>query len=481
MTNRTWACACCIALLLPLARETRAQLIPAPVKTRPIADGDQLGFLPSANFGMAGVSMALADTMLDPFTNPARAARVQRSYFFGSPSFYSVSGNTGGGRTLPLGIVGRQGALFGGLALAIQDVSPARDQFQDQVFLPSSSSFFTPTSTPSLESHTNQYAFAMLGRDVSQAKLSFAASAFWSRLTAMDGVDLLYPGSQSIRQSGDALDMRVGMLKEWGTARSLEAVVLHNSYGMTHDVSYEEFFWDPVTRTQKTQPRVEHNLDRASTTGLQLKFENVLADSGWRIGTLLSGNRATHPIGPSYGIIGVVGDRSHSSSLNVGAGVAKAHGPITLGVDAIYEPIWTSAATTDGSDSYRFSNTLLRTGISREFKLMSPGSSLRLQAGMQFRSVHYTVDQIGASQTSQRSSESWNEWMHSWGASVRMPDVDLHFQWRVKSGMGRPGFDQPVFNPVLDASFAPFPGQGPMILSPVRVTTLQFSVSVPMH
>ena len=51
-----------------------AQLI--QIKTLPIADGDQWRFFPSANQGLGGVSIALRDSLLDPFDNPAKGARL---------------------------------------------------------------------------------------------------------------------------------------------------------------------------------------------------------------------------------------------------------------------------------------------------------------------------------------------------------------------------------------------------------------------
>src|SRR3712207_9208274 len=73
---RSWlgagATAACVALLSSLPGSTAAaQLI--SIKTVPVAEGDQFGFFPSANLGMAGLSIALNDTLLDPFGNPARS------------------------------------------------------------------------------------------------------------------------------------------------------------------------------------------------------------------------------------------------------------------------------------------------------------------------------------------------------------------------------------------------------------------------
>src|SRR5882672_5831317 len=124
---RVKLCAAAVAfaasLLCARPAELSAQLI--QIKTLPIAEGDQWRFFPSANLGLGGLSIALGDSLLDPFENPAKGARLSdrtRGVFFGSPTFYSVSKNAGGGRTLPLGGIVRSGSTFGGLALAVQEI-----------------------------------------------------------------------------------------------------------------------------------------------------------------------------------------------------------------------------------------------------------------------------------------------------------------------------------------------------------------------
>src|ERR1043165_7835191 len=58
------------ALFLMTAPTLGAQLI--SIKTVPIAQGDQFDIFPSQHRGMGGVSLALADTLLYPFRNPAQ-------------------------------------------------------------------------------------------------------------------------------------------------------------------------------------------------------------------------------------------------------------------------------------------------------------------------------------------------------------------------------------------------------------------------
>src|SRR5206468_8981662 len=57
--------------------------------------------------------------------------------------------------------------------------------------------------------------FGTIGRSWAAHKLSIGASVLWTGLHALDGVDLLYSGSIRVKQSGDALDFRIGALKQW--------------------------------------------------------------------------------------------------------------------------------------------------------------------------------------------------------------------------------------------------------------------------
>src|SRR5215210_7763409 len=80
------------SMLSAPGEQLAAQII--QIKTLPIADGDQWRFFPSANFGLGGLSIALRDSLLDPFENPAKGSRLSehtKGLFFGSPSVYSVS------------------------------------------------------------------------------------------------------------------------------------------------------------------------------------------------------------------------------------------------------------------------------------------------------------------------------------------------------------------------------------------------------
>src|SRR5438093_532020 len=158
-------------LLVALAGPASAQLI--SIKTVPIAQGDQFDIFPSNNFGMGGVSIALADTLLDPFINPAKGARLGSARFFSAPTVYSISQRAGGGRTLPLAAVAGSGAWFGGLSLALQEVDASRPPPNGDVVLAAPTplaAFDTaavplplPTIPPRNDASANQYALGLVG------------------------------------------------------------------------------------------------------------------------------------------------------------------------------------------------------------------------------------------------------------------------------------------------------------------------------
>src|SRR5256885_2744540 len=109
-----------VVLAFAVAGTAPAQLI--PIRTIPIAQGDQFAIFPSHNAGMGGVAIALADSLLEPFVNPAAGVRLGGGRLFSAPTVYGISDGAGGGRTLPLALTLRRGAWFGGFALAVQQV-----------------------------------------------------------------------------------------------------------------------------------------------------------------------------------------------------------------------------------------------------------------------------------------------------------------------------------------------------------------------
>ena len=500
---------CLVVPLICLVSPASAQLI--PIKTIPIAQGDQFQIFPSNNLGMGGVSIALPDSLGDPFANPATTARLRASRFFSAPTVYSVSGNAGGGRSLPFALLARSANWYGGLALVLQQVDPSRPPQQGGIVPPPG--VLRPAGGaqipgPDLRTHGNQYAFGMIGRSWPASNLSIGASALWTGLHALDGVDLLYNGSIRVAQTGHAIDLRMGALKEWPGergARTLEAVVLHNRFAATHDVLYADQFWDPGVQQVVVQLRTDHNVDQTNTWGAQLEYQMPLATPGWRIGWVATINRATHPKLPNYDITNVAvipWDPGRSYAYNLGVGLSKVLGPATFGVDAIYEPIrsytWADAvaptATLAGDtiaaggktveNRFTFSNALFRIGVGRDIALEGSPKAVGLQLGLMVRSINYRLQQTNHVELTQRSFRTgWLEWSPTWGLTLRFPELELRYRGRVTKGAGRPGTQ---FISIVQG-FAVSNGDilavpsGPLTLIDVNTSTHQISLSLPIH
>jgi hypothetical protein len=478
-----------LGLLISMPALTAAQLI--SLKTVPIASGDQFMIFPSRNLAMGGVGIALDDPLLDPFVHPAKGGRNNGVPLFGAPTFYNISNDNGGGRTLPAGVLFNSDRWFGGAALAFQQLESGGQQW----------GFLRPDILPGPvplrdRSSNNTYAFGTLGRVLPGGKTSIAASVFGASLEAVDGVDLLYALSQNLDQSGSMLDYRVGLVTELGKDRSLELLVLHNRFDMTHDVTYIDVWWDPVLHRTQAQTRLETNLDRTNTWGLHLGYDQPLTETGWRIGGILTGNRKSHPKIPNYEIMNIPRDPGYSWAYNVGLGLSRTQGPAAFGIDFIYEPIWSETwADTDTvmttrtgrtieaggktvENDFRFSNALLRTGISRE------NEKAGFQLGLQVRSIQYWLDQYNNLEEARRKQkESWMEWTPSWGAGLKFPEFEVRYMGRVTTGTGRPGVAWT--GPRAEAAFAAsdfiVAPSGPLTLQEARVLTQQISVSIPIH
>jgi hypothetical protein len=435
--------------------------------------------------------------------------------FFGSPTAYSVSKNAGGGMTLPIGGIVRSGSTFGGLAVAIQEIDAT--QTQQQFFAPTvdvlrlDGSLVPQPTVPTNPSRQNRYAFATVGHTFERAGMSIGASALWSGLNDMDGVDLLYAGSAGIDQHGGALDVRLGFLKEWAGQRSLEAIVLHDRFGMTHDVTWLDQVWDPNVRTIKSLARTDHNVDRTNTWGLHLGYSQPLAATGWRVGAIATTNLMSHPKLPDYQITQVMvipWDPGHSAAYDLGVGISKSSGLTTFGVDAIYEPIrthtWGEApapiVTQFGTvpaggktteNHFAFSNAILRTGIGQEIPIDTVRGtikSMRLELGLSLRSIDYALKQFDhVTQAARRDRQSWVEWTPTWGFGLRFSDLELRYSGRKTTGTGRPGIinngDIIAVAPASAESGRNFLSapSGPTTLTNVAVTTHQISVSVPIR
>jgi hypothetical protein len=105
-------------MLAGIKTPLQAQLITP--KTVPIHQGEQFGIYPSLWPSMGGVSIALVDTLGDPWSNPAKATRLTSGSMQVMP--FTHHATAGGGRTLPVSILQTGGGFAGGALFSMQEV-----------------------------------------------------------------------------------------------------------------------------------------------------------------------------------------------------------------------------------------------------------------------------------------------------------------------------------------------------------------------
>ena len=292
-----------LATLRPARRSFKSRRCPSPTAT----SGDSSLGEPGNGRGLHRPSRFAARSVRNPALGSAGERRT-KGIFFGSPAAYSVSQNAGGGRRSRSGGIIRHGSTFGGLALVLQEVDSAqrhqrqllsarghrRGQPQQRGAARHAQQLPTPSrriATPSPRSAE---------RLIPASNCRSGRACCGPDCCNVDGVDLLYagkPGDQSARRrarrAARALQGMGGQPELRGDLRA------HDRFGMTHDVTWLDQFFDPNTRSTVSMPRVEHNIDRTDTWGLQLQYSRPLADSGWRIGGVVTSNSMSTPSFPT--------------------------------------------------------------------------------------------------------------------------------------------------------------------------------------
>lgn len=486
-----------IVLTLCLPNAAVAQVITP--RTVPVLIGQQFDILPSHRAGMAGVSIALDDTLIDPFVNPAKAARVKSALFSIAPFFYSASASDGGARTFPVnGIApfGASGWSAGGF-FALQQLDRANLSWNQ---------------TLSERTASNQYVMGVLAKRF--PGFTIGASGYFADLAAEEGIDLLYSGSDRIQQGGHASDVRLGLTRDWGERRhSFEALIIRSQFDMTHDVHYPAFMqWVPPNGQIPVAERQEHNRDRTGMWGAHTEYSQAIGSEGWRIGWLATANRLSHPKIPDYRIqevITVPRDPGRTWAYNLGFGLGKLQGATSFGFDVILEPMfsttWAEAlgdtVTSGGTalrrgehtvdNRMRFSNALLRFGIGHDTPIGRDSSeSFGFQFGLGVQSIRYRLKQWDRIQETARiQDEHWMEWSPTLGFTYRGRGFDAGYTFTLTCGAGTsctPCFLGCGDDVSVTAPPAPGAGGGGVIASPTdalrfeggRVTTHRFTVTM---
>jgi hypothetical protein len=299
----------------------------------------------------------------------------------------------------------------------------------------------------------NEYFSALLARQIGRG-VTLGLSAYSAKLGGLDALSQLYPGSDGVEVSGRLFDLRAGLLKEWRNHRSLELLLLHGKSNITHEAVLLTQTWDPVRRQFSNTPRLEHNDDRTRLWGLHAESTLPLDTLGSRIGLLLTANRITHPKIPNYPLVNIPRDPGVTHGFDVGIGIGRSLGGTMVGLDLVYEPIWTNTwATTDenietdngnripaGSKTienwFRFSNVKVKGGLSHEIR-SEVDSALRFvaQVGIAFASTSYSLlQQDNVALTRRDRQFGWVDWEPTIGFAVRVGSFEARYALRATCG-----------------------------------------------
>jgi len=291
------------------------------------------------------------------------------------------------------------------------------------------------------------------------------------------------------------LDLRAG-LYGGEDGDHFELLLLRRELKMRHDVRWIEWRWLQLERRTELFVREQEERDETRTWGLHAGYDTQLSNTGWRIGGIFTVNQKDHPKIPNYQIQNIPRDPGDTWGFDVGAGLSKTSGPVEVGIDVVFEPIWSDTWSTLDSavvltggrrlekgdkeveNEFFFSNVHLRLGLGREVERWG------FQLGLDASSYAYELDQLNNVTAGRRSQdESWMEWTPSVGASLRFPEVELRYAGRLTSGTGRPGVEftgarSDALEAAADFIVAP---NGPLTLQDVRVFTHQVSVRLPIR
>jgi hypothetical protein len=471
-----------IFALLTGAPPLQAQLITP--KTVPIHQGEQFGIYPSQWPSMGGVSIALEDTIGDPWGNPAKATRLTSGSLQVMP--FTHHATAGGGRTLPVSILQTGGNYAGGALFSMQEVERRNAGWN------------TPLSD---RRASNQYFSGLLARRFGGG-LSVGAGFSTADLKGVDGVSMLYDGNDRVRQSGGSMDARLGLTKDFTTGATLELVGVHNRYEMSHDVHYpQQWRWAdcvpcppggpcPIAPCSPTQvpARDEHHDDRSNISGLHAVFLTPKTAGGWRMGYLFTANRLSHPKLPDYQLPTVQSiprDPGNTNAFNFGFGAVRALGNSTFGLDVIREPMsshtWADAARdtidADGGiirqgahtvdNRFKFSNSRINVGIAHDIPGATDSATvLGFQFGVSMRAINYTLDQTNhVTKLSRSQDEGWTEWTPTFAINLRSKNMTVSYA--VSRTCATSCFSMPFFGGGDDVSVgAPSPAADPSVLAP---------------
>ena len=478
--------------------DAQAQIL--SLRTVPLAAGNQFGLAPSLTGGMGGATIALTDPWADPFSNPALGMDLEDSWFLGSPSFYGFDLGERGARTLPIAGLFAGERWFGGGTLAFQQVLHDRPGGFPPFF--DVCCFQQPVNVLSDRSSSNLYGEMFLGRREGEGRWAWGLGAQLASLNAVDGVELLYAGSDRIVQSGSQVTLRGGLAGTWSGEDRWEVAGAFRRFDMSHDVTWTDWVWRGIPDGGTTSfpvSRIEENLDRTHTWALDLTYSRPISETGWRVGGKVTGNYKDHPKIPNYQIMNIPRDPGSSWAYNLGAGVAKETETTSFALDAVLEPAWSNTWADALLAVRRVDGILIPAGektIENDFTFLNAGirmgfeqrySDVALQLGLGVKSVDYDLTQVDWVELTVRDEqESWVEWTPTWGLTIDLESARVRYSGSSLIGAGAPGVagggarvdDLALPEAGVDVLIA---ASGPLTLQDVRVTTHRITIAVPIR
>lgn len=461
-----------------------------PVKTVPVAEGDQFMIFPSQNRPMGGVSIALDDPLHDPFVNPARGAALRGTRLSLDPVYYGFASDNeqvtqGSGRTLPVSATGRRGALFGATAFAWQEL-----------VLPEPPDFTAFPDRNIDRSQDNLYLFGMGGVRIPGTDVAVGASVLRAHLNGIEGVRMLYLEGSQVDQHGSMGIYRTGVYWQAPQGHAADILFMYQHMDMQHEMM--QWSWNAITRQGTWQEHSEYDQTRA--WGLQTSYQHALSE-GWQLGARATGNWKWHPKIPNYDVMQIPRDPGRTEAYDIGVGLARHVGQATFGLDLVYEPIWshtwanalTPVTTADDrvipagemtiENHFRFNNAHVRLGARHT------SDRLDFALGLNAHHIRYNLDQQDFVTTVDRTQdEHWTEWTLTTGIGVGFDEFEVRYRGALTLGTGQPGTRQQGWAWIEEDVVSFSAGRSDFLVAPngaltldeTRVFTHQLSVVVPL-
>lgn len=434
------------------------------IRSVPLAGVNQTDFIPSLSRGMGNLSIAFDDPIAAPFINPAKASQLNEVNLFFTPTFNSWSNSDGspvfsnwgsskytgtGVHSLPFGLFLKKDNFFTGGLITYQSYSSERTSRANDIWYNNQIS----NSTKTVDGD-NTFLFGLIGTTIPDMKVSVAGSFSWSKYKALDGVNLLYPGSYDINQDGWSYDLKLGLIGVISETEQVELVVERSKFKSSHEVIY----YLPYVWYQAGGYRSELNKDESNSWAVQTKYNRSI-NNGWKLGAVFNINWKEHPKIPNYSLANIPRDPGYSTAYNLGIGFTHTGEKTTAGLEYIYEPITSYTwATPDELSNlpptfktvenfFDFYNHIIRGGILSHTDV----KWFDYRLGIQLHFYKYNLTQNdNLMHTSRNADEYWLETSLCGGLTFTFSDFQIFYTLQIILGNGIVGTQRSNVFPVMN-------------------------------